>query len=45
MIEIALPEAGILAFQVGFDAGREVVGATGIEPSVEVHQGGSGGTG
>jgi 4-carboxymuconolactone decarboxylase len=42
-IEIALPEAGIVAFQVGFDAWREVVGATGIEPSVEVHQGGSGG--
>ncbi|MDP9465899.1 MAG: carboxymuconolactone decarboxylase family protein [Actinomycetota bacterium] len=44
-IEIALPEAGIVAFQVGFDAWREVVGAEGIEPSVEVHQGGSGGAG
>ncbi len=43
-IEIALPEAGIVAFQVGFDAWREVVGATGIEPSVEVHEGGSGGS-
>ncbi len=42
-IEIALPEAGIVAFQVGFEAWREVVGADGIEPSVAVHQGGSGG--
>lgn len=43
-IEIALPEAGIVAFQGGFDAWREVVGASGIEPSVAVHQGGSGGS-
>lgn len=42
-IEIALPEAGVVAFQVGFEAWCEVVGAEGIEPSVEVHQGGSGG--
>lgn len=42
-IEIALPEAGIVAFQTGFDAWCEVVGAEGIEPSVTVHQGGSGG--
>ena len=28
-IEIALPEAGIVAFQCGFDAWREVVGADG----------------
>lgn len=41
-IEIALPEAGIVAFQTGFEAWREVVGAEGIEPTVEVHQGGSG---
>ncbi|WP_069813371.1 carboxymuconolactone decarboxylase family protein [Streptomyces sp. TP-A0874] len=41
-IEIALPEAGIVAFQAGFDAWREVVDATGIEPTVTVHQGGSG---
>ncbi len=41
-IEISLPEAGIVAFQEGFDAWREVVGAEGIEPSVEVHEGGSG---
>ncbi|WP_019482401.1 carboxymuconolactone decarboxylase family protein [Arthrobacter sp. TB 23] len=43
-IEIALPEAGIVAFQAGFDAWREVVGAEGIEPSVEVHDGGNGST-
>lgn len=42
-IEISLPEAGIVAFQTGFDAWREVVGADGIEPTVEVHEGGSGG--
>jgi len=41
-IEIALPEAGIVAFQTGFDAWCEVVGAEGLEPSVEVHEGGSG---
>ena len=41
-IEIALPEAGIVAFQAGFDVWREVTGAEGIEPSVEVHEGGSG---
>ena len=32
-IEIALPEAGVVAFQHGFDAWRETVGATGLEPS------------
>lgn len=41
-IEISLPEAGIVAFQTGFEAWREVVDADGIEPTVEVHQGGSG---
>lgn len=41
-IEISLPEAGIVAFQEGFDAWREVTGADGIEPTVEAHQGGSG---
>jgi 4-carboxymuconolactone decarboxylase len=41
-IEISLPEAGIVAFQVGFDSWREVVGADGIEPTVRVHEGGSG---
>jgi 3-hydroxyisobutyrate dehydrogenase len=34
-IEIALPEAGVVAFQHGFDAWAEVVGADGIEPRVE----------
>ncbi|SCL36162.1 4-carboxymuconolactone decarboxylase [Micromonospora rhizosphaerae] len=32
-IEIALPEAGVVAFQHGFDVWREAVGAEGIEPS------------
>ena len=32
-IEIALPEAGVVAFQHGFDVWREVVGLTGVEPS------------
>ncbi|MFF4755510.1 carboxymuconolactone decarboxylase family protein [Streptomyces sp. NPDC002514] len=41
-IEISLPEAGIVAFQTGFDAWREVVGADGLEPTVEAFQGGSG---
>jgi 4-carboxymuconolactone decarboxylase len=41
-IEIAIPEAGIVAFQTGFEAWREVTGAEGIEPSIEVHEGGSG---
>jgi glutamyl-tRNA reductase len=41
-IEIALPEAGIVAFQTGFDAWRSVVGAEGMEPSVSVHEGGAG---
>lgn len=41
-IEIALPEAGIVAFQEGFEAWREVTDAEGLEPSVEAHAGGSG---
>ncbi|GHF19575.1 hypothetical protein GCM10014715_87880 [Streptomyces spiralis] len=41
-IEISLPEAGIVAFQTGFDAWREVVGADGLEPTVEAFHGGSG---
>ncbi|MFJ9631803.1 carboxymuconolactone decarboxylase family protein [Streptomyces sp. NPDC101175] len=41
-IEIALPEAGIVAFQAGLDAWREVVGASGVEPTATAHQGGSG---
>jgi 4-carboxymuconolactone decarboxylase len=40
-MEIAIPEAGIVAFQTGFEAWREVTGADGIEPTVEVF--GSGG--
>ncbi len=43
-IEIALPEAGVVAFQTGFDAWCEVVGADGLEPTVTVHEGGSGGS-
>jgi 4-carboxymuconolactone decarboxylase len=41
-IEISLPEAGVVAFQQGFDAWQGVVAAEGIEPTVEVHEGGSG---
>ncbi len=41
-IEIALPEAGIVAFQTGFEAWREVLGADGLEPTVTVHEGGDG---
>ncbi|WP_208921517.1 carboxymuconolactone decarboxylase family protein [Streptomyces capitiformicae] len=44
-IEIALPEAGIVAFQAGLEAWRETVGATGIEPTVAAREGGSGTTG
>ena len=40
-IEIALPEAGVVAFQSGFDAWKNVVGATGVEPSFSVHDGGA----
>ncbi len=43
-IEIALPEAGIVAFQTGFDAWCEVVEADGLEPTVSVHEGGGGGS-
>lgn len=35
-IEIALPEAGVVAFQHGFDAWREVVNAEALEPSAQV---------
>jgi 4-carboxymuconolactone decarboxylase len=38
-LEMALPEAGVVAFQTGFAAWREVVGATGIEPSEDTLQG------
>lgn len=36
-IEISLPEAGVVAFQHGFEAWAEVVGAEGIEPRVAAH--------
>lgn len=39
-IEIALPEAGVVAFQGGFDAWKSVTGATGLEPTVRVHDAG-----
>jgi len=32
-LEIALPEAGVVAFQHGFDAWREVVNAPALDPS------------
>lgn len=38
-IELSIPEAGIVAFQHGFEAWREVVGATGLEPTVEAYDG------
>lgn len=38
-IEIALPEAGIVAFQWGVEAWHEVVGVVPLEPSVQVHDG------
>ena len=41
-IEITLPEAGVVVFQEGFEAWREVTGAEGIEPIVEAHGSGSG---
>lgn len=41
-IELVLPEAGVVAFQAGFEAWREVVGVTGIQPTVQAHEGGSG---
>ncbi|MCS5715965.1 carboxymuconolactone decarboxylase family protein [Herbiconiux sp. CPCC 205716] len=40
-IEISLPEAGVVAFQIGFDAWKSVVGADGLEPTVTVHDGGT----
>ncbi len=41
-IEITLPEAGVVAFQAGFEAWREVAGVKGIEPTVQVFEGGDG---
>ncbi|MGJ3508172.1 carboxymuconolactone decarboxylase family protein [Enemella sp. A6] len=40
-IEIALPEAGVVAFQGGFEAWKNVVGADGLEPTLDVHGSGS----
>jgi 4-carboxymuconolactone decarboxylase len=41
-IELALPEAGVVAFQAGFEAWREMVGVEGVQPTVRAHEGGSG---
>ncbi|GAA3792763.1 MULTISPECIES: carboxymuconolactone decarboxylase family protein [Amycolatopsis] len=41
-IEISLPEAGVVAFQAGFEAWCEVVGADGLEPTVEAFHAGDG---
>ena len=38
-IEIALPEAGIVAFQWGVEAWQEVIGIDVLEPTVAVHSG------
>jgi 4-carboxymuconolactone decarboxylase len=32
-MEIALPEAGVVAFQAGVEAWAEIVGERGLEPS------------
>ncbi len=39
-IEIALPEAGVVAFQTGLEVWAEVVGAEGLEPTVASFDGG-----
>lgn len=36
-IEITLPEAGVVTFQHGFEVWAEVVGAEGVEPTVQTH--------
>lgn len=36
-IEIVLPEAGVVAFQHGFQVWADVVGAQPLEPTVKVH--------
>jgi 4-carboxymuconolactone decarboxylase len=38
-IEIALPEAGVVAFQHGFEVWADVVGAEPLEPTVQTHDG------
>ena len=35
-IEISMPEAGVVAFQEGFNAWAEVVGAPALEPTVPI---------
>jgi 4-carboxymuconolactone decarboxylase len=40
-IEIALPEAGVVAFQAGLEVWKDVVRATGLEPTVRVFDGSS----
>ena len=37
-IEISLPEAGVVAFQHGFDAWKDVTDARGLEPTVEAYE-------
>ena len=41
-IEIALPEAGVVAFQHGFEVWAKVVGAEPLEPTIVVHGHGRG---
>jgi 4-carboxymuconolactone decarboxylase len=36
-IEISLPEAGVVVFQHGFECWKELVGADGIEPTVQTY--------
>lgn len=38
-IEIALPEAGVVAFQWGVEAWQDVVGIDPLEPTVDAHNG------
>lgn len=42
-IEIALPEAGVVAFQWGVEAWQDVVGIDPVEPTVDAHRGKSNG--
>lgn len=41
-LEITIPEAGVVAFQAGFEAWREVVNLQGLEPTIQGFEGGSG---
>ncbi len=40
VVELTLPQAGFATFQVGFSAWCDLVGAEGIEPTVQVFEGG-----